>query len=351
MKKTVFILFVSIVAAAANAQTGGQVALNNGNANNRVSNALTGMLVKTNDFIQVLLYVAPDGVTSEGAFVPIPPNTLVGSTSPGSYNGGTRTIQWAPPGTPVMVQVRAFEIAYGSNYEQAVTAPPINGRPALVGKSAIGRVILGGTPPGGGPPIAPPLVGNAVGPITVGVANGAYLSVNDLVVAEGSNGVVQANFKVSLSSIQSESISVDFATQDGSALAGQDYVSTNGTVTFAPGETVKVIPVLITADEAPEPDEAFFFNLSNPVNGLIARATGSCLITEVRITGISLDTSVSFNTVSNKRYAVEKTTDNVTWDLVPGATNVLGNGSIVSIVDRGTSCQGMAIYRARLLEQ
>ena len=351
MKKTVFILFGSLIAAAANAQTGGQVALNNGNTNNRVNNALTGMPVKTNDFIQVLLYVAPDGVTTESSFVPIPPNAFVGTPYPGAYNGGIRTIQWALPGTPVMVQVRGFEIAYGSNYEQAVTAPPINGRPALVGKSAIGRVILGGTPPGGGPPIAPPLIGPAVGPFTVGVANGVYLSVNDLVIAEGSNGVVQANFNINLSSVQNETVSVDFATQDGSALAGQDYVSTNGTVTFAPGERVKVIPVAVTADEAPEPDETFFLTLSNPINGWIASATGSCLITEVRITGISLDTAVSFNTVANKRYVVEKTTDSVTWDVVPGATNVLGNGSIVSIVDRGTSCQGMSIYRARILEQ
>src|SRR4051812_21794216 len=106
-------------------------------------------------------------------------------------------------------------------------------------------------------------------------------SVNDLAIAEGSNGVVQANFRISLSGTQAETISVDFATQDGSALAGQDYVSTNGTVTFAPGETVKIVPVLVTADEAPEADENFFLTLSNPINGFISRRTGSCLITEV----------------------------------------------------------------------
>jgi len=79
-----------------------------------------------------------------------------------------------------------------------------------------------------------------------------------IVIAEGSNGVVQANSKISLSTTQAQTISVDFATQDGSALAGQDYVSTNGTVTFAPGETVKVVPVLVTADEAPEPMRTSF---------------------------------------------------------------------------------------------
>src|SRR6266850_5651686 len=187
MKKVLFVLFASVLAASTQAQSGGQVALLNNGTNSRVSNALTGMLVKTNDFINVLIYAAPDGDMNEDTFISIPPNAWVGNISPGSYNGGVRTIQWAQPGTPVMIQVRAFEVTYGTNYEQALAAPPMNGRPALVGKSAIGRVILGGNPPGG-PPIAPPPVGSIVGPITVAVASGPYLSVNDLVIAEGSNG-------------------------------------------------------------------------------------------------------------------------------------------------------------------
>jgi hypothetical protein len=63
-----------------------------------------------------------------------------------------------------------------------------------------------------------------------------------------------------------------------------------------------------------------------------------------------VDTSVSFNTVATRRYMVEKATDLVTWRPVPGATNVLGTGGIVTIVDRGSGCQNFALYRARLLE-
>jgi hypothetical protein len=179
---------------------------------------------------------------------------------------------------------------------------------------------------------------------------GQGLLADDLVVAEGSNGVVQANLKIRLTSAQPGIVSVDFATQDGTALAGQDYVGTNGTVVFAPGETTKIVPVTLTADAPAEDDEVFYLQLSNPVNAVLARARAACTITEIRIAGISFDTAVSFNTVLGHRYVVERTGNALIWEPVPGATNVAGTGEIVSIVDRGAGCQAMRAYRARLLE-
>ena len=64
MKKTAFILFGSLITALTYGQTGGQLALVSGG--NRVSNSLTGMLVKSNELINVLIYAAPDGNTNEG---------------------------------------------------------------------------------------------------------------------------------------------------------------------------------------------------------------------------------------------------------------------------------------------
>src|SRR5436190_20132571 len=101
MKKVLLVLFASLLTATTQAQSG-QVALSENSTNSRVSNALTEMLVRTNDFISVLLYAAPDGTTSEDAFVAIPPSTPVGNVSPGHYNGGTRTIMWSQSGMPVM---------------------------------------------------------------------------------------------------------------------------------------------------------------------------------------------------------------------------------------------------------
>jgi len=72
-------------------------------------------------------------------------------------------------------------------------------------------------------------------------------------------------------------VTVNFATQDGyaspgyadSAVAGQDYVATSGTVTFAPGVTTMTFTVPIIAGTTPEHDEVFYVNLSGASNALI----------------------------------------------------------------------------------
>ena len=181
-------------------------------------------------------------------------------------------------------------------------------------------------------------------------SDGRLVTVADILVAEGSNGVFQADFTFVLSQAQPVQVSVDFATQDGTALAGQDFVSTNGTLTFAPGEVSKNLTIALTADLAAESDESFVLNLSNVTNGRLARTQATCTITEVRIANISLDTSVSFNTVLNHRYTVERTTNTVDWEPIFGATDVQGTGDIVTIVDRGAGCQVMRAYRARLVD-
>ena len=83
------------------------------------------------------------------------------------------------------------------------------------------------------------------------------------------------NVTVTLSRPFDQSVSVDFATADGTATAGIDYEATSGTLTFAPGETTKTIPVIIYADEQVEANESFRVNLSNPVNVGLGIATAS----------------------------------------------------------------------------
>jgi hypothetical protein len=52
-------------------------------------------------------------------------------------------------------------------------------------------------------------------------------------------------------------LTVDYATVDGTAIAGQDYTATSGTLTFNGGETSKTFQVPITDDAPNEPDETF----------------------------------------------------------------------------------------------
>ena len=179
--------------------------------------------------------------------------------------------------------------------------------------------------------------------------SGPSLFINDIVAAEGSNGVSEARFTLRLGGAQANPVTVSYATEDGTALAGEDYVATNGTITFAPGELSKIVTVILTADAAPEPDEIFYLQLSAPVNGTLARPRASCTITEVRIAGITVDTTISFNTVLNHSYVVERSSNAMDWEPVPGATNVVGTGEIISIIDRGSGCNATRTYRARLL--
>ena len=62
-------------------------------------------------------------------------------------------------------------------------------------------------------------------------------------------------------------ISVDYATEDGSALAGVDYAATAGTLTLTNGEFSKTINVPIINDDAVETNKSFIVRLSNPSIG------------------------------------------------------------------------------------
>ena len=342
MKQFVLVVLFGALAIHSARAVDGRITVAN-TATTPVSNALTGTLVKSTDGLTALLYMAPNGTTDESVFVAIPPSAPFVSTL-GRFGSTIRIVTNYPGLTYVNVQVRAFETNYGNTYEQASAAAPMNGRRALVGKSAIATVRLGD-----GVTAPDSLVG--CGPFTVDIAGGGpWLTVGDLVVAEGSNGTVVANFKVSLAATQAQTVTVDFTTRDGTALAGSDYVATSGTISFSPGETLKLVPVTLTPDVPPEPDEYFYLDLSNVANAVLVRSEATCIITEIRITGISVDTAISFNTVANRHYALERTSDLVNWQTVLGATNIAGTGGIVTVIDHGSGGAAGVVYRARLVD-
>lgn len=79
-------------------------------------------------------------------------------------------------------------------------------------------------------------------------------------------------------------VSVDYASANGTAHAGSDYTATNGTLTFAAGETNQTIAVPILNDGIVEPAsyETFTVTLSNPTGGAVlgTRTTTSGRITD-----------------------------------------------------------------------
>jgi Ca2+-binding RTX toxin-like protein len=99
------------------------------------------------------------------------------------------------------------------------------------------------------------------------------LSVAGASVAEGNAGTTSLSFPVTLSAPVGWSVSVAYATANGSASAPSDFAAGNGTLTFAPGETSKTISVSVAGDTAIEPDETLTVQLASPVNATIG--TGS----------------------------------------------------------------------------
>ncbi len=96
------------------------------------------------------------------------------------------------------------------------------------------------------------------------------ISVGDASVVEGNSGTVQMNFTVSLSKAASGPVTVAYATADGTATAGSDYVARSGTITFAAGETQKTISVTVNGDKVAELNETLALRLSSPSGATIA---------------------------------------------------------------------------------
>ncbi len=109
------------------------------------------------------------------------------------------------------------------------------------------------------------------------------LSINSVAQNEGNSGKTLYTFTVTESGSTSQTVTVDFATADGTArLANNDYQATSGTLTF-PAKTVSgtaTITVSVNGDNIEEGNESFFVKLSNPTGGAtIATSTGTGTIT------------------------------------------------------------------------
>ena len=83
-----------------------------------------------------------------------------------------------------------------------------------------------------------------------------------------------APFTVSLAWPSAGTTTISYSTADGTALAGRDYTAVSGTLTFAPGETVKGILVPTLDDGGADPTRAFTVNLSSPAGGGITSGQG-----------------------------------------------------------------------------
>ncbi|MDZ4267955.1 MAG: Calx-beta domain-containing protein [Mycobacterium sp.] len=105
------------------------------------------------------------------------------------------------------------------------------------------------------------------------------VSIADLAVAEGAGEHSHFMFVATLDKASTETVTVHYATSNGTAIAGSDYAATSGTITFAPGVTTQLVHVDVHGDADAEPAETFVVTLSTPSGATIAdgTATGTIL--------------------------------------------------------------------------
>ena len=117
----------------------------------------------------------------------------------------------------------------------------------------------------------------------------AQIRIGDVSLNEGNAGTVGATFPVTLSLSSSEIISVAYQTLNDTAMAGSDYLTKSGILTFNPFQTAQVITITVKGDVIAEDNEGFFVNLSNAVNANIARGEGVGTILDDDLAGLGIN--------------------------------------------------------------
>ena len=117
------------------------------------------------------------------------------------------------------------------------------------------------------------------------------LKINNIKVIEGNAGTSVATFTVSLTSASSSDVSVDYATADGTATAGSDYVPTSGTITIPAGSTSATVQVPIIGDTAVKPTRR---SLSTSPT----RSTGRIIAGQGQATIVNDDNTISVSDVT-----------------------------------------------------
>jgi dienelactone hydrolase len=162
---------------------------------------------------------------------------------------------------------------------------------------------------------------------------------------------------------------VEFATADLTATAGQDYTETKGTLVFAAGEDVKTVTVPIRSDDVVETNGVFQLILTNASAGVTVGPKASARVTIVDTTGLvphrfdgltvlpdrSLELTLGGGVLPRFQsyfdlYPLEVSKNLVDW--TPWMTLVATNGSneVVTCSDPEAATQGQRFYRTAARE-
>ena len=108
----------------------------------------------------------------------------------------------------------------------------------------------------------------------IGEGSSPAVTINNVSLPQASSGTVDYVFTVTLAEPQSVPVTVDYTTQNLTATAGVDYLASQGTLTFAPGQTTQTITVHVLGNPNPEASMNFAVDLSDPQLPATVEAVG-----------------------------------------------------------------------------
>ena len=123
---------------------------------------------------------------------------------------------------------------------------------------------------------------------TTGSATPA-LAINDVSANEGNSGNTAFTFGFGLSQpAGAGGVTIQYATADGTATAGSDYIAASGTVTIPQGATSATVTVNVIGDTVSEPDETFFVNIVSATGANVSdgQGLGTILNDDVNVVAI-----------------------------------------------------------------
>jgi len=130
------------------------------------------------------------------------------------------------------------------------------------------------------------VLSNPGGGGVLGVPATAQLTIEDttpsLEFSAATYSVGEARASVTVTVLRSgpttTTVSVRYATADGTATAGQDYTAASGILTFAPGVTARTFTIALRPDSVVEGDETIVLTLSDPVGAVLGAQGGAQVV-------------------------------------------------------------------------
>ena len=190
------------------------------------------------------------------------------------------------------------------------------------------------------------------------------ISINDVTQTEADSHDNVIEFTVSLNQQSYQEITVNYATVEGTAKAGEDFINTNGIITFSPGETNQKISIPVLGDHIVEFTEDFSVILDQPQNAIIDDGQGQATLINDDIPNISINDitinegnsgtgeaffTLSLDKVSNQIVTVNYVTENLTAEV--GEDYIANNGTATFTPGQTTQTIAVAIADDRFIEE